>query len=86
MSQSYYKAGDNNAICDTCGRIIKASSLQKTWDGFYVCPQHWEPRHPQDFVRAIREDPTVRINRPDTEPTFVAEADALPLPPNPLGV
>lgn len=86
MGQSYYKAGDNNAICDTCGRIVKASSLQKTWDGFYVCPQHWEPRHPQDFVRAIREDPTVRINRPDVEPTFVAEADALPLPPNPLGV
>lgn len=86
MSQSYYKAGDNNAICDTCGRTVKASSLQKTWDGFYVCPQHWEPRHPQDFVRAIREDPTVRINRPDTESTFVAEADALPLPPNPLGV
>ena len=81
-----YVPGDNKVTCDFCGRDALASEVKKTWDGFYVHAEHWEPRHPQDFVRAIREDPTVRINRPDTEPTFVVEADALPLPPNPLGV
>ncbi len=86
MGSTYYAAGDNNAICDYCGRKKKASSLKKTWDGFYVCSDHWEPRHPQDFVRAVRDDQTVKLNRPAVDPVFVGEAETLPLPPNPLGV
>jgi len=86
MGKSYYKPGDNKVICDTCGRAVKASSVKKTWDGFYVCVEHWEPRHPQDFVRSVKDDQTVKISRPNTEPTFVAEAESLLLPPNPLGV
>ena len=86
MGSTYYAAGDNNAICDNCGRKKKASSLKKTWDGFYVCSDHWEPRHPQDFVRAVRDDQTVKLNRPAVDPVFVGEAETLPLPPNPLGV
>jgi len=81
-----YIPGDNKVVCDACGRDGLASEMKKTWDGFYVHACHWEPRHPQDFVRAVRDDQTVKINRPDTEPTFVAGAEALPLPPNPLGV
>lgn len=82
----HYSPGDNNAICDSCGRKRKASTLKKTWDGFYVCPEHWEPRHPQDYVRNVSESHPVAINRPASEPTFTAEAAALPMPPNPFGV
>lgn len=49
----YFKMGDWNALCWECGRKRKASSLKKHWQGYYVCPEHWEPRQPQDFVRAV---------------------------------
>jgi hypothetical protein len=82
----YYKPGDNNAVCDRCGRPFKASMLKKTWDGLWVCQRDWEPRHPQDFVKSVKDDQTVKISRPWTDPVFVDEAAALPMPPNPLGV
>jgi len=45
--------GDWNAVCYQCGRKRKASTLVRHWQGHYVCPEHNEPRQPQDFVRAI---------------------------------
>jgi hypothetical protein len=54
----YLKLGSWNVCCDRCGRKRKGDELKKTWDGLWVCPEHWEPRHPQDFVRAVRENPT----------------------------
>ena len=48
----YYKPGDWNSVCARCGFEYKASELRKTWDGFFCCEKCWEPRHPQDFVRA----------------------------------
>lgn len=42
--------GDYNAACAECGRKFKASQLLKHWKGYYVCPEHWESRHPQDFA------------------------------------
>lgn len=49
----YLALGDYNTVCFECGRKRKASMLRKHWQGYYVCPEHWEPRQPQDFVRAI---------------------------------
>lgn len=45
--------GDWNAVCSMCGRKRKASTLIKNWQGMYRCPEHDEPRQPQDFVRGI---------------------------------
>ena len=49
----YYADGDHNAVCYECGRKRKASTLKRHWQGYWVCPEHWEPRHPQDFVRNV---------------------------------
>lgn len=54
----YLKLGSWNVRCDRCGKKLKGDEARKTWDGLWVCPQHWEPRQPQDFVRSVREDPT----------------------------
>lgn len=51
--QSDFVPGDWNASCFECGRKRKASQLRRHWQGYYVCPEHWEPRHPQDFVKAV---------------------------------
>ena len=53
----YLAEGDWNAICWECGRKHKASTMLKHWQGYYVCPRCWEPRHPQDFVRGVTENP-----------------------------
>jgi len=48
-----YDKGDWEAICDVCGRKYKASKLKQRWDGLMCCPQDWEIRQPQDFVRGV---------------------------------
>jgi hypothetical protein len=51
-ARPHYVPGDWNVICYICGFTFKASQLRKHWKGYYVCPKDWEPRHPQDFVKA----------------------------------
>ena len=58
----YYESGDWNARCAMCGQKYKAGQLRKHWQGAYRCDTCWEPRHPQDFVRA---------GPPPSAPTFV---------------
>jgi hypothetical protein len=52
---SYYQQGQWNADCDQCGVKFKSSQLRKQWNGLYTCPKCWEPRQPQDFVRAVKD-------------------------------
>lgn len=51
----YLLLGDWNVACSMCGRKRKASELVKNWQGQYRCPEHNEPRQPQDFARGIKE-------------------------------
>jgi hypothetical protein len=62
--------GDWNAVCFECGRKRKASMLKKHWQGYYVCPEHWEPRHPQDFVRSMPDNQTPPWTQPMPADTF----------------
>lgn len=50
-----YLKGDWIAVCDVCGRKYKSSLLAKRWDGLMCCPDDWEPRQPQDFVRGVKD-------------------------------
>lgn len=49
----FYSPGEYNVACFQCGRKFKSGVMRKHWQGYLVCPEHWEPRHPQDFVRAV---------------------------------
>lgn len=62
-----YISGDFWRICDRCGFKKRASQTFKTWDGLYVCSEDFETRHPQDFVRGLRDNQNVPNPRP--EPT-----------------
>lgn len=79
----YYVAGDWDACCDQCGRSFKFSALSKRWDNAWTCDACWEPRHPQDFVRAVRDDPSVPVVRPrpapQSAPMFWTSNIAVPL-------
>lgn len=55
----FLRLGDWNTVCYQCGFKRKASQLIRHWQGYYVCPEHWEMRQPQDFVKGIPDNQTV---------------------------
>ena len=71
MSRNHYVSGQFNVICDVCGKKIKAGEAKHRWDGFVVCPEDFEQRHPQDFVRARVDKITVPFLRPRPVDVFV---------------
>lgn len=71
--KNWLKLGDYNAICDSCGRKYKATTMKKRWDGLFVCPDDYEIRHPQLSLKVRGDKMVVPIPRPDQEPaTFLA--------------
>ncbi len=65
--KNYFVLGDYNAACYECGRKFKASTLIKNWQGYYVCKDHWEPRHPQDFVGTPRKPDVPEWTQPQQD-------------------
>lgn len=63
----YLDLGDWNAACSMCGRKRKASEMVKNWQGMMRCPEHNEPRQPQDFVRAVPDIQTPPWVQPETD-------------------
>lgn len=68
--------GDPPAICDRCGFKYHLSQLRKEWTGFMVCHgpgtnDCWEPRHPQEFVRGVRDRQHVPNARPEPPDNFI---------------
>lgn len=84
MSGTEFVLGDWNAACWRCGAKRKASTMRRQWQGYYVCPEHWEPRHPQDFVRGVPDNPSVPWSQPESEvyvgPQFCTPVDKMALP------
>jgi len=63
------------AICDRCGFRYKYLELRMEWTGFKVCPECFEPKHPQlDPPHHISDPEALRQSRPE-----------VPLPQSELG-
>ena len=62
-----YVKGDYWMICDTCGFAYRKSQMKETWDKLWVCPEDWEPKHPQLSIHAKRDDQRVPVSRPDKD-------------------
>lgn len=63
--------GNWNVQCYRCGHKRKAGDMWRQWQGFWVCPEHWEPRQPQDFVRNVPDVQAPPWLQPWPDPTFV---------------
>lgn len=63
--QPHFRGGDWLLICDVSGRTMYASEARHRWDGAIVHKDHFELRHPQEFVRGVRDDQSVPYSRPD---------------------
>lgn len=44
------------AVCDVCGFEFSNEQIILRWDGLRVCRKDFENRHPQDFLRAVKEE------------------------------
>lgn len=71
MAKNYYISGEFNLICDVCSKKIKAHEAKHRWDGLVVCPEDYEQRHPQDFVKARQDKISIPFNRPRPTDEFV---------------
>lgn len=71
MAKNHYISGEWNVTCDVCSKKIKANEARQRWDGFIVCPDDFENRHPQDFVKAQSDKITVPFSRPIPEYVFI---------------
>ena len=63
----YFKPGEWNVACSMCGRKRKSSEVVRNWQGLYRCPEHNEPRQPQDFARGVKDVMTVPFAQPETD-------------------
>ena len=66
--------GNYNVLCDVCGFKMKASEVKKRWDGFMVCKEDWEPRHPLDFYAPPTDVFVLPFTRPDSDGIDVGPA------------
>lgn len=79
----YLDLGNWNVVCFQCGRKFKAFEMRKHWQGYWVCPEHWEPREAQDFVKGVPDNPTPPWVQPEPADTFAPfctpdDASAIP--------
>jgi hypothetical protein len=72
MSKNYFISGEWNLICDVCSIKYKAVKAKHRWDGFIVCPNCYEQRHPQDFVKTKQDKISVPFSRPISQESFIA--------------
>lgn len=55
--------GQHMMVSDRSGFAFPASEIVRQWDGLLVHKDEEEPRHPQEFVRGVVDDYTVRDPR-----------------------
>lgn len=66
-----YKPGSHWKICDRTGFKVRAEDTREEWNGLIVSSAVYEARHPQDMVRARKDDQSVRKARPRKPDTWV---------------
>lgn len=69
-----YIPGDWYIQDDITGQKIRASTMRKTWDGFYTDPRNWNPRQPQDFVRGVKDTQSPSVVRNPSD-VFLSPGD-----------
>ena len=75
MARNRQVPGDWNVVVDCCGRTRKFSQTRKQWDGLIVCPEHYDARHPLDFIKSTYDDQRVPVARPESARLYRIDLD-----------
>ena len=62
---AYARGRHTQAICDRCGFQYFLLELRKEWNGLRVCPDCWEPKHPQLEIKSKYDPQAVFDPRPN---------------------
>jgi hypothetical protein len=65
-------------ICQRCGLEYPRNVLRKEWTGLLVCPDDFDRRHPQDFVRGVPDQQAVRDPAPEPTDYFLSTNEVTP--------
>ena len=65
--------GRHKFVCDVDGMEYYSEDKRIRWDGAVVHKNNWEPRHPQDLIKAVKEDTSIKDARPEQPDTFVED-------------
>ena len=69
----HLELGAWNMICMRCGVKRKNYDIEKEWTGLLVCREKClDHRHPQDFVRGVKDDQSVPYTAPEPTDTYVS--------------
>ena len=71
MAQPRYIPNDHWVQDSITGFRIRSSDAVEQWDGNVVHRDYAEPRHPQDYVRARKEEIAVENARPPVPEVFI---------------
>ena len=55
-----WKSGGHWVECQRTGRVVRNYDIRKEWTGLLVAKEEWEPRHPQEFIRGIVDNPSAQ--------------------------
>lgn len=61
-----------NFICDASGFKLPQTDMVRQWDGAYVSRRFVDKRNPQDFVKGVRDDPSLKVARPEAPDVFIS--------------
>ena len=62
-----WHSGDHWVRCDVCDLVYRNKDMMQRWDNAVVCKQDYEPRHPQDLIRGVKDDVSPKgFIRPDS--------------------
>lgn len=63
--------GTWRAICDRCGFEFPSDELKETWEGFMVCKNDYETKHPLLDIKIKPERVAPPWTRPEGEDRFI---------------
>ncbi len=78
VTTNRFQPNSSNTICDVTGFKKKNTEVLRRWEGFYVIPEAWNPRQPQDFSPYILK--TITYVNTRFESANPSEAAATPPP------
>lgn len=80
LADKQFNPWDSNTICDVTGFRVKFSEVVRRWEGFYVIPEAWHPRQPQDFpVVPVKQHTYRHIRVDDAEQVFPVTTPSFPV-------
>ena len=63
---AYARGTHAKAICDKCGLKVSYLTLITEWNNLRVCPECYDPKHPQLNPRSAIDPETLYQPRPDS--------------------